>query len=60
MLTAKEKQKNFFKSIYTISKRAKKIKRDDGKYVVIPLVLPVKCIEEIKEWSEEEWEQKSL
>lgn len=54
MLTAKEKQKNFFKSIYSISKRAKKIKRDDGKCVVIPLVLPVKCIEEIKEWSEEE------
>lgn len=54
MLTAKEKQKNFLKSIYSISKRAKKIKRDDGKCVVIPLVLPVKCIEEIKEWSEEE------
>ena len=53
MLTTKEKQKNFFKSIYTISKRAKKIKRDDGKYVVLPLLLPVECIEEIKEWSEE-------
>lgn len=54
MLTAKEKQKNFFKSIYTISKRAKTVERDDGKYKVIPLILPVECIEEIKEWSEEE------
>ena len=60
MLSVKEKQKNFFKSIYTIAKKAKTIERYDGKYKVIPLVIPVECIEEIKEWSEEEWEQKSL
>lgn len=54
MLTIKEKQKNFFKSIYTIAKKAKTIERYDGKYKVIPLVIPVECIEEIKEWSEEE------
>lgn len=54
MLTAKEKQKNFFKSIYTISKRAKTVKRYNGKYKDIHLLLPVECIEEIKEWSEEE------
>lgn len=54
MLTAKEKQKNFFKSFYTIAKNAKTVERDDRKYKVIPLVIPVECIEEIKEWSEEE------
>lgn len=54
MLTTKEKQKNFFKSIYTIAKKAKTVERDDGKYAVLPLVMPVECIEEIKEWSEEE------
>lgn len=53
MLTTKEKQKNFLKSIYTIAKKAKTVERDDGKYVV-PLIIPVDCIEEIKEWSEEE------
>ena len=54
MLTTKEKQKNFLKSIYTIAKKVKTVERDDGKYVFLPLVLPVECIEEIKEWSEEE------
>lgn len=53
MLTTKEKQRNFFKSIYTLSKKAKTVERDDGKYVVVPLVLPVECIEETEEWSEE-------
>lgn len=54
MLTTKEKQKNFFKSIYTFAKKKKTIERNGEKYKVIPLIIPVKCIEEIKEWSEEE------
>lgn len=54
MLSVKEKQKNFLKSIYTLAKKAKTVKRDDGKYKDIHLLLPVECIEEIKKWSEEE------
>lgn len=56
-LSKEQKQKNFFKSIYKISVHEKERvclteDKEVAIYKEIRLNLPIKCIEEIKEWSE--------
>ncbi len=54
MMTKREKQRNFFKSIYIASEK-EKIKEllDDVKYKTVKINIPLPALEEIKEWSEE-------
>lgn len=54
-MSKEQKQKNFFKTIYTLSEREQEKELLGGeKYKLIKIRLPIDVIEELKEWSEEE------
>lgn len=55
-LTKKEKQNHLFNSICLLADNKKKVEALSGiVYKTITLHLPIESIEEIREWSKEEW-----
>lgn len=53
MISKEQKQKNFFKSLYEVSKYSPDRELFDGKCKELTLNIPIDALEEIREWGEE-------